>query len=172
MQDEEKEHNTTENLQSPKRLFWEIVRFLLVGGLATLVDYAVFYVFRQWLFPQTLFSWAGWNACSLAIATAFGFAVGLLVNWLLSVAFVFQDVKDKQQSSSTKSFWIFTVIGLIGLAITELGILLLVHILPEITLFGVTKFLLPWDEWLSKILMTCIVLTFNYVMRKTFIFKS
>lgn len=169
---EEKRQNTTENLQSPKRLFWEIVRFLLVGGLATLVDYAVFYVFRQWLFPQTLFSWTGWNACSLAIATACGFAVGLLVNWLLSVAFVFQDVKDKQQSSSTKSFWIFTFIGLIGLAITEIGVLLLVHILPEITLFGVTKFLLPWDEWLSKIVMTCIVLTFNYVMRKTLIFKS
>ena len=175
MQDEEKQENVNENTnekqQTPKRLFWEIVRFLLVGGIATLVDYAIFYIFRQWLFPQTLFSWAGWDAWSLAIATACGFGVGLLVNWLLSVAFVFQDVKDKQQSSSKKSFWIFALIGVIGLAITEFGVLLLVYILPEITLFGTTEFLLPWEEWLSKILMTCIVLTFNYVARKTFIFK-
>lgn len=161
-----------ESKQSFKELFWEIFRFLLVGGTATLVDYAVFYLFRQWMFPETLFAWSGWNTLSLIIATAFGFCVGLIVNWILSVKFVFRAVKNKEEASSQKSFWIFALIGVIGLAITELGIVLLVHILPEITLFGVTEFLLPWDEWLSKILMTCIVLAFNYVARKTFIFKS
>ena len=169
IQGQEKE---SEQKQTFKDLFWEIFRFLLVGGTATLVDYAVFYLFRQWLFPKTLFAWPGWNTLSLIIATAFGFCVGLLVNWILSVKFVFRAVKDKKEASSQKSFWIFALIGLIGLAITELGVLLLVYILPEITLFGVTEFLLPWDEWLSKILMTCIVLVFNYVARKTFIFKS
>ena len=162
----------TRQTQTPKELFWEIFRFLLVGGTATLVDYAVFYLFRQWIFPETLISFGSWNTLSLIIATALGFAVGLLVNWILSVKFVFQAVRNKEESASQKSFWIFTVIGLIGLGITELGVVLLVHILPEITLFGVTEFLLPWDEWISKILMTCVVLGFNYVCRKTFIFKS
>ena len=171
MQDEEKKENESPEKQNFRQLFWEIFRFLLVGGTATLVDYAVFYLFRQWIFPQTLFSWTGWNTLSLIIATALGFSVGLLVNWILSVKFVFQDVKDKEEASSKKSFWIFALIGVIGLAITELGVVLFVHILPEITLFGVTEFLLPWDEWLSKILMTCIVLVFNYIMRKTLIFK-
>ena len=32
--------------QTKKQLFWEIFRFLLVGGIATLTDYAVFYLFR------------------------------------------------------------------------------------------------------------------------------
>ncbi len=158
--------------QTKKQLFWEIFRFLLVGGTATVVDYAVFYLFRQWLLPRDLLAWGGWNVCSLAIATAFGFCVGLVVNWLLSVTFVFRAVKDKEQARSKKSFLIFTVIGLIGLGLTELGVLLLVHIFPEITLFGVTKFLLPWDEWLAKVIMTCIVLVFNYVGRKIFVFKS
>lgn len=162
----------SEQKQNFQDLFWEIFRFLLVGGTATLVDYGVFYLFREWLLPQTLMAWSGWNTASLIIATAFGFCVGLLVNWVLSVKFVFRAVKNKEEASSKKSFWIFALIGLIGLAITELGVVLLVHILPEITLFGVTEFLLPWDEWLSKILMTCIVLVFNYVARKTFIFKS
>ena len=158
--------------QTKKQLFWEIFRFLLVGGIATIVDYAVFYIFRQWLLPARLIESGGWNVISLIIATAFGFCVGLAVNWILSVTFVFRAVKDKEEVKSTKSFFIFTVIGLIGLGITELGILLLVHIFPEITLFGVTEFLLPWKEWLAKIIMTCIVLVFNYVGRKLFVFKS
>ena len=158
--------------QTKKQLFWEIFRFLLVGATATLVDYAVFYLFRQWLLLARLMEGGTWNILSLIIATAFGFGAGLLVNWILSVKFVFRAVKNKEESSSTKSFFIFAVIGLIGLGITELGVVLLVHVFPEITLFGTTAFLLPWKEWLAKIIMTCIVLVFNYVGRKLFVFKS
>ena len=157
--------------QTKKELFWEIFRFLLVGGTATLVDYAVFYLFRQWLLPSRLFDGNVWDVFSLIIATAFGFGAGLLVNWVLSVKFVFRAVKNKEEAHSTKGFAIFTVIGLIGLGLTELGVVLLVSIFPEITLFGRTVFLLPWEEWLAKIIMTCIVLVFNYVGRKLFVFK-
>ena len=159
-------------VQSKKDIFWEIFRFLLVGGTATLVDYAVFYLFRQWILPARLIESGVWNVCSLVIATAAGFCVGLTVNWILSVKFVFRAVRNKEEASSKKSFLLFATIGLIGLGITELGVVLLVHIFPEITLFGVTNFLLPWDEWLAKAIMTCIVLVFNYVGRKLFIFKS
>ena len=157
--------------QTKKELFWEIFRFLLVGGCATLVDYAVFYLFRQWLLPETLFGGEVWNIFSLIIATAFGFCAGLLVNWILSVKFVFRAVKNTEEAHSKKGFLIFTVIGLIGLGLTELGMVLLVAIFPEITLFGVSEFLLPWEEWIAKVIMTCIVLVFNYVGRKIFVFK-
>ena len=159
-------------MQTKKELFWEIARFLLVGATATLADYATFYLFRRWFLPAALFSGAFWDVCSLIIATAFGFLVGLLVNWVFSVRFVFRSTKDKIGVSDKKPFAIFTLIGLIGLGITELGMALLVAIVPEITLFGVTRFLLPWDEWLAKVVMTCIVLVFNYVCRKAFIFKT
>ncbi len=157
--------------QTKRELFWEIFRFLLVGGTATIVDYAVFYLFRQWLLPQSLMGGNTWNVISLIIATAFGFCAGLVVNWILSVKFVFRAVKNKEEAHSTKGFAIFSAIGLIGLGITELGVVLLVYIFPEITLFGLTKFLLPWEEWLAKVIMTCIVLVFNYVGRKIFVFK-
>ena len=157
--------------QTKRELFWEIFRFLLVGGTATVVDYAVFYLFRQCLLPQSLMNGNTWNSISLIIATAFGFCAGLLVNWILSVKFVFRAVKNKEEAHSTKGFAIFSVIGLIGLGLTELGVVLLVSIFPEITLFGRTVFLLPWEEWLAKIIMTCIVLVFNYVGRKLFVFK-
>ena len=157
--------------QTKKELFWEIFRFLLVGGTATVVDYAVFYLFRQWLLPATLLESGAWNMISLVIATALGFCTGLVVNWILSVTFVFRAVKNKEEAHSKKGFAIFSLIGVIGLGITELGMLLLVHIFPTITLFGVTEFLLPWEEWLAKVIMTCIVLVFNYVGRKIFVFK-
>ncbi len=161
-----------EEKQTKKQLFWEIFRFLLVGGTATLVDYFVFWIFDGVLFP--LISTAKWwTTLSLILATALGFCVGLIVNWILSVKFVFQQVKDKEEAGSKKSFMIFTIIGVFGLVITEIGILLLVAILPEFPLFGVTEVLgTTWAKWLAKVVMTCIVLAWNYIGRKIFIFKS
>ena len=160
-----------EEKQTKKQLFWEIFRFLLVGGTATLVDYFVFWIFDGLLFP--LFMPESWHLVSLVLATALGFCVGLAVNWILSVTFVFKHVKDEQEAKSKKSFTLFTIIGVIGLAITELGILLLVAIFPEITLFGTTAlFGTAWEKWVAKVIMTCIVLVWNYLGRKIFIFKS
>ena len=157
--------------QTKKDLFFEILRLLIVGAIATLADYAVFYLFRACLLPATLGGGA-WNFFSLAIATAFGFLVGLLINWVLSVSFVFRAVKDKDKVKTKRSFLVFTLIGLFGLAVTELGVLLLVRLLPDILLFQRAEFFLPWKEWVAKIVMTCIVLALNYVSRKLLIFRS
>ena len=159
--------------QTKTQLFWEIFRFLLVGGTATLVDYAVFWLFDGVLFP--LLPWTGkaWEIIALTIATALGFCVGLVINWILSVSFVFQAVKNKEEAQSKKSFAIFTFIGVLGLIITEIGMLVLVAIFPEFTLFNTTELVgTTWAKWLAKVIMTCIVLVFNYVGRKLFIFKS
>lgn len=157
--------------QTKKQLFWEIFRFLLVGGTATLVDYFVFWLFDGLLFPS--FGNAGWwQTVSLILSTAFGFCVGLIVNWILSVKFVFRQVKNKEEVNSKKSFVIFTIIGIFGLLITEVGILLLVKIFPEFTLFGsAALFGTTWAKWLAKVIMTCIVLAWNYIGRKIFVFK-
>ena len=158
--------------QTKKELFWEIFRFLLVGGTATLVDYFVFWIFDGVLFPL-LSSEGWWTTVSLILSTALGFCAGLIVNWLLSISFVFRQVKDKEEATSKKSFILFTIIGVIGLLITEVGILLLVAMLPKISLFGVTEILgTSWAKWLAKVIMTCIVLVWNYVGRKIFVFKS
>ena len=158
--------------QTKTQLFWEVVRFLLMGGIATICDYIVFYVLRQWILPEHLVDAAAWDVFSLVFATASGFIVGLIVSWILSVRIVFQSVGDKEQAHSKKSFMLFTIIGFIGLLITEFGVVLLVGILPEITLFRVEAFLgLPWKEWIAKVIMTWIVLVWNYLGRKIFIFK-
>lgn len=70
--------------------------------------------------PALIAESGGWDTASLVIATALGFCAGLTVNWILSVRFVFRNVKDKEKSRSKKSFAVFALIGLIGLGITEL----------------------------------------------------
>ena len=46
---------------SKKKLFYEILRFILVGGLATIADYAIFYLFRQLILPSSLIESNSWN---------------------------------------------------------------------------------------------------------------
>ena len=167
--DDSAEQNNAPIKQTKQQLFWEIFRFLLVGGIATVADYITFYLFRQWICPA---AWVG-DTLSLVVATALGFVVGLIVNWVMSVTFVYRQVRDKKQAHSKKSFLIFTVIGVIGLGITELGVWLLAQkIIPEFTFLGVTEFLLPWNEWVAKVVMTCLVLVFNYVGRNLFVLKN
>lgn len=159
--------------QTKKELFWEIFRFLLVGGTATLVDYAVFWLFDGVLFPLFPFVGEGWETTRLVLATALGFGVGLIVNWILSVKFVFKAVKDEKDARSKKSFLLFSLIGLIGLLITEVGVVAFVAVFPEITLFGDTAFLnTAWEKWFAKAIMTALVLVWNYLGRKIFVFKS
>ncbi len=157
--------------QTKKQLFWEIFRFLLVGGTATLVDYCLFWLLDGVLLP--LVSTARvWQTFSLLFATAVGFCVGLVVNWILSVKFVFLQVRDKEEATSKKSFALFSLIGVIGLLITEVGVLLLVSVLPTFSLFGRTELLgTTWAKWLSRAIMTGIVLVWNYLGRKLLVFK-
>lgn len=153
--------------QTNGQLFWEIFRFLLTGGVATLADYFVFWIFDAWIFPE------GWGTVALVLSTALGFCVGLIVNWVLSVRFVFRDTEAEISVRSKKPFLGFALIGLIGLLLTELGVVLLVWVFPCVTLFGQTAFLgTAWEKWLAKAIMTCLVLVWNYLGRKIFIFRS
>ncbi|MBQ8295202.1 MAG: GtrA family protein [Clostridia bacterium] len=165
MEEETKEGSVK---QTKKQLFWEIFRFLLVGGTATVIDYLTSYLFYTWLLPPELIG----SVLSLILSTALGFCVGLTVNWFLSVYFVFRAVKNREEANSKKGFVTFTLVGLVGLAVSVLG-MQLVNVLPSITLFSSTTFLMEeWKWWLMKCVMTCIVLVWNYVGRKLLVFKS
>ena len=158
--------------QTKTELFWEIFRFLLVGGTATVCDYIVFWLFDGLLLPLFPLSGEVWALLALWFATACGFVTGMLVNWLLSVKFVFRAVRNKEEAQSTKSFWIFVIISVIGLALTLIGVWLISKFLPEFLLFGRADFFgTSWSKWTAKIIMTCIVLVWNYIGRKIFIFK-
>lgn len=163
----------TAQKQTKTQIFWEVVRFLIVGGIATLVDYFAFWIFDALLFPFVFPNERAWETVALVLATGLGFCVGLFVNWALSVRVVFRATKEKIKVRSTRPFLTFTLIGLIGLAVTELGVVLLVWAFPEIFLFGgTTLFGTAWKKWIAKAMMTALVLVWNYVGRKIFVFRS
>ena len=141
-----------------KELFFEIIRFLIVGGTATIVEYGLF---------ALLNSLIGFNPFMTGLCQAIAFLVSLLVNWFLSIIFVYKNVEDKEKSRSFKSFLIFALIGLIGMAISSLGVAL-GELIPA------TGFNILGNDlrtWIVKCILTLIVLVWNYLGRKIFIFK-
>ncbi|MBR6071349.1 MAG: GtrA family protein [Acholeplasmatales bacterium] len=146
-----------------KELFWEIIRFLIVGGISTLVDYAVFYTCNKLIFRSID------GNLNLFFSTALGFISGFFVNWFLQ-RFVFKNVTKEQQKDKVV-FFKFTVVSLIGLGITELGMFLAKGTFDvfNMTIFGVT-----FDFWklFFKVLMTVITLIWNYLARKFYVFKK
>ncbi|MBQ4269773.1 MAG: GtrA family protein [Clostridia bacterium] len=162
-----------EGQQTKKQLILEILRFLLVGALATVADYLTFYLLRNFALGSYLVPTKAFDVFSLIVSTALGFGVGLLVNWFLSVRFVFAAAKAQSKERLKSAFWKFTLVALIGLAITELGMHLFVFALPEIKIGAMKEFLnLPLQEWLAKIVMTAIVLVWNYLGRKLWVFRN
>ena len=144
-------------------LFCEILRFVIVGGIATVVDFLIMgvtlYIFDPSLYPHFYNVFYGGGEPSLAaklVGTGVGFIVGLIANYVLSVVFVFN---EKGRSRTLKGFLVFSIFSAIGLFIHELGMYLLSDVWSV-------------NEWICKILLTFVVLFYNYVSRKIFIFKD
>lgn len=141
----------------------EILRFVIVGGIATLIDFfvtgVVMYLFDPSIYPHfyNIFYGGGQpSTIATVVGTGIGFTVSLIVNYILSVIFVFE---DKGSSKTKKGFFLFVILSVMGLGINMLGMYIgydLCHI----------------NEWITKILMTIIVLIYNYLTRKFFIFKK
>ena len=141
----------------------EILRFLIVGGLATVVDFFMMgitlYLFDRSLYPHfyNIFYGGGEpTTTAKLVGTGVGFIFGLIANYVLSIVFVFN---EKGKSKTVKGFIVFTVFSAIGLLIHELGMYLL-------------SAKLGMNEWIAKIILTIVVLVYNYISRKLLIFKK
>lgn len=139
----------------------EIFRFLVVGGVATVVDMLVMALVQYLLEPElytdilSIFTAEG-TGYVYVLGTACGFTVGLLVNYFLSVLFVFN---HKGKSKSTYGFIVFTALSLVGLGLHVLGMYL-----------GNTLWQI--NAWAVKIVMTVIVLVYNYLSKRLILFKD
>ena len=150
-----------ENSQTKKQLFFEIFRFLLVGGLATVLDYVTAYVLKIALEG---------NWYEAIVSNTVGHVVGLLVNYFLSVLFVYKQVKDKNQTKTFKAFMLFVLVDIIGLIATIIVMAIQGKYFPEVY---INIFNHDFDVvWLAcKCVMTLVCLIWNYIGRKKFIFK-
>ena len=126
-----------------KELLIQIFKFIIVGGIATLLDWAIYYI---------LYRFVGINPL---IANIISFAISVTYNYYASCKYVFNVTKSK---TKYRLFLEFVAFSLIGLGINELLIFILY-----------TK--LSWNAMLVKILATAIVMIFNFVTRKIFLEK-
>lgn len=133
-------------------LIKEFLRYVVVGGISFLADFGTLTLFEEVFLT-------GGEKWQIFVSTAAGFIVGLAVNYILSLVFVFRAEDNKNSGKSVGAFLIFALVGIIGLGITE-G---LMHL-------GVN--MLHFHYMLTKIVAAGIVLVWNYLGRKILIFKG
>lgn len=138
--------------ESVKETMSEIMRYLVVGGTAFLLDTGVLYLSKTFFFENL-------GETGILLATALGFIAGLIYNYILSILFVFKKATEKVKGKQLRSFLIFAVIGVIGLGLTEGGMYAGIH------LFGSSYYLV------IKVFVAAAVLMWNYIGRKILIFK-
>ena len=123
-----------------------------MGGTAALVEWALFYVFITYVL----------NAFGLGLteltmlATSLAFCLSTLYHYFLGNVLVFDSGSRYDRSKELSLVFLVSIMGL-GFN------LLLMYIF--VTLLG-------WQPMLSKVLTSCIVVVWNYLSRKKWIFRS
>ncbi len=124
----------------------QFIRYLFTGGLAFVADFGLFalclYVF-EWHY---------------LLANLVGLVAGLILNYALSVAWVFADCKRTLEKKKFAEFAIFTLIGLAGVGINQLLMFIMIG-------------QLEWLEMPSKMIAAIVVLIWNFGARKLVLFR-
>ena len=123
----------------------QVFRYLVSGGVAFLVDAGILALLTELFGQEYLLLW-----------TAIAFAAGLLITYLFSILWVFDNRSLKSRSAEVT---IFILIGVIGLGLTELFMWLFagkagIHYM------------------ISKIITTVLVFIWNFAAKKTILFRS
>lgn len=141
-----------------KKLFFEpttnnviqFFRYCFVGGIATVVEGASLWLIQHFIFSDE-------NSVLVYLSQAIAFVLGTITNFVLSRLFVFQANSKSMKVSG--EFIVVFIISAVGLLVKE-GLLWCFH-----SQLGI-HYMLVW------IVSTAIVLIWNYVARRLFVYKS
>lgn len=123
-----------------RELLMQIIRFIIVGGIATLIDWIVYYISYRFIGINPL------------IANIISFIISVIYNFNASCTYVFNVSKKKDY----KLFAEFIGFSLIGLGINEI-VIFIFHIK------------LHFDAMLVKVAASILVIIFNFISRKIFL---
>ena len=124
-----------------EKLFIQIFKFLIVGCIATVIDFVFLYIFKELV------------DLSVVIANTLSFCISVVYNYIASVIWVFDVNKNKD---SKKQFLIFIIFSVIGLILSDI-----------IISFATDN--LKIHYMISKVIATVIVMIFNFITRKMFL---
>ena len=126
-----------------KKLIIQLIKFGIVGVIATLVDLAVLMILKEYMMVDVL------------IASAVAFSVSVIANYILSMLFVFKGGK----SGKSKEFLIFVALSIGGLLINQF-----------IMWIG-TEIMTAYYLWV-KVFALVFVPIYNFITRKIFLEKK
>lgn len=124
-----------------KTLTTQIIKFGFVGGISFLIDYSLLIFFTELLNVHYIMS------------AAISFVVSTIFNYVASMKWVF---RSKYADNQAKELIIFVLLSISGLMINEIFMWLLVEKYAIYYLF-------------TKIIVTMIVMVWNFITRKVFL---
>lgn len=127
-----------------KKLFLQIFKFVIVGGLSFILDFILYYFFTRFLFINEMTS------------QVMSFSISLIFNYMMSMRYVFV---SKDSLKKHHEFMIFVTLSVLGAGLNWLLFYLMVYVLSI-------------HDLITKIIVAGIVMVFNFVTRKLFIEKK
>ena len=125
-------------------LIEQFSKYVIVGGLAFMVDYGMLYALTEFAHLHYLLS------------ATISFIIGLMVNYMLSIYWVFS---ERSISRRSLEFIIFAVIGIVGLALNNIVMYLFTDVADI-------------NYLISKLISAFIVLIWNFGARKLILFNK
>ncbi len=154
--------------EKKKSLIKEMLRYCVAGGSAFVCDLLTKTVFNTFILPANMgeFSVFGFvNEWRVTLATTAGFIVGLIVNYLISVFFVFTSESQKEKGRGVKAFLVYLAVSVVGLLV-NIGV----------TQLGCNLLSVEQENVIMFMLVSCVAagvtLIWNYIGRKVFIYKG
>lgn len=126
-----------------KKLIVQIISFGMVGFLCFFIDYGLLLGLTELV------------GINYLISSGISFTVSVVVNYLLSMKFVFE---SKEKNSRVREFVLFVILSLVGLGINQL-------------VMWVTVEKMGILYQISKIAATAIVMVYNFISRKLILEK-
>ncbi|WP_462267338.1 GtrA family protein [Mucilaginibacter sp.] len=125
-----------------KQLVSSVVKFAIVGGTATLFNYAIFYILQKQFQVNTI------------LATIIGYASGLVLGFFLNNFWTFK----------SRPYSLSLVLGYATVYLISLGL--------SVIFMKITVDRLHFNKWVMYIFAIGISTVFNFVGLKTVIYKN
>lgn len=130
-----------------KSLLGQFLRYLVTGGLAFVVDFGLFALCLY------VFNW------HYLLANFVGLVAGLVLNYAMSIVWVFTACKRTFERRKIAEFALFTIVGFAGVGLNQLLMYLMVDGFEV-------------NEMISKMVAAVLVLIWNFGARKLMLFKK
>lgn len=139
------------------KLIAQFLKFAIVGGISFVVDFAVYGVMCNTFGVHYI------------ISGIFGFVISVIVNYLLSMKFVFV---SKDDLSKRSEFIIFVILSVIGLGLNSFILYICIDLIYVNWLWLQGVISIKLMNLAAKIVATFIVMVYNFITRKIFLEKK